>query len=467
MSFRTAGLPGSIKQVTLLAFIVLVMPIGWMLYQTNQVLDTQLQQSHEQARLALELNQQNYQLERLAEDIVRSVIQFQITQAEPIKARLSEQIDAFRNQLSVQRFLTEQTLFADTFEPLLNALEVQPDSEVSQALATHVSQLTQQSLDTMSEKLTRLQQQSASTRQTLWLQNALLILTTCALMLWLARVISRPITALEARIQAVGQRQPLPASSHYSPLEIQALNAQIEWLDAHLHALEESKVQFLRHISHELKTPLTTLREGADLLADEVPGALTMQQRHVVGLLQKSGLNLQQLIEQLLDYNKLQQPYEPMAQTVNPQQCLQTALAPLQLLIQEKDLTVNVSSSSHTVQLDGDMLQRIINNLVSNAVYYSDPCGMIEIRCHQTRQQLTVEVSNTGTPIAEADVKHIFEPFYQGQRKRGGPLKGSGIGLSIAREASHALGGSLILKHNEAGQICFSATVPVHEANEL
>lgn len=466
MLIRTVGLPGSIKQVTMLAFIVLVIPIGWMLYQTNQVLDAQLQQNHEQARLTLELNQQNYQLERLAEDIVRSVIQFQITEAEPIKERLLEQIGAFRNQLSVQRFLTEQALPTDTFEEMLLALETQPDSEMSQALAAKVSQLTQLSLDGMSDKLTHLQHQSASTRQTLWLQNALLILTTFALMLWLAGVIARPITALEARIQAVGKRQPLPSSSHYNPKEIQSLNTQIEWLDNHLHALEESKVQFLRHISHELKTPLTTLREGADLLADEVPGPLTTSQHHVVTLLQKSGLSLQQLIEQLLDYNRLQQPYEPIVQCVELEQCLHTALAPLQLLIQEKNLTISVSSSSHPVQLDGDMLQRIINNLVSNAVYYSDTSGMIEIRCHQTPQQLTVDVSNSGTAITEADAKHIFEPFYQGQRKRGGPLKGSGIGLSIAREASHALDGSLVLKHNEDGQICFRLTVPVHETHE-
>jgi two-component system sensor histidine kinase GlrK len=79
---------------------------------------------------------------------------------------------------------------------------------------------------------------------------------------------------------------------------------RIIWLSERLSWLESQRHQFLRHISHELKTPLASMREGTELLADQVVGPLTVEQEEVVAILDDSSRNLQKLIEQLLDYNR-------------------------------------------------------------------------------------------------------------------------------------------------------------------
>ncbi len=84
------------------------------------------------------------------------------------------------------------------------------------------------------------------------------------------------------------------------------MGKRIIWLSERLAWLESQRHQFLRHLSHELKTPLASMREGTELLADRVAGPLTPEQQEIVEILDSSSRNLQKLIEQLLDYNRKQ-----------------------------------------------------------------------------------------------------------------------------------------------------------------
>ena len=88
------------------------------------------------------------------------------------------------------------------------------------------------------------------------------------------------------------------------PRELRSVGKRIIWLSERLAWLESQRHQFLRHLSHELKTPLASMREGTELLADRVAGPLTTEQQEIVEILDNSSRNLQKLIEQLLDYNR-------------------------------------------------------------------------------------------------------------------------------------------------------------------
>jgi two-component system sensor histidine kinase GlrK len=90
------------------------------------------------------------------------------------------------------------------------------------------------------------------------------------------------------------------------PRELRSVGKRIIWLSERLAWLESQRHQFLRHLSHELKTPLASMREGTELLADRVAGPLTPEQQEIVEILDNSSRNLQKLIEQLLDYNRKQ-----------------------------------------------------------------------------------------------------------------------------------------------------------------
>lgn len=126
----------------------------------------------------------------------------------------------------------------------------------------------------------------------------LLFLFSLALVFLFTRMIIGPVKRVENMINRLGEGQALAADTPFSgPREIQSLAQRIIWLNERLAWLESQRHEFLRHISHELKTPLASLREGAELLADEVAGPLSADQKDVVAILDSSSRHLQQLIE--------------------------------------------------------------------------------------------------------------------------------------------------------------------------
>ncbi|QEQ97274.1 sensor histidine kinase [Neptunomonas concharum] len=453
--------PNSLRHLVFIAFTLIITPIGFMLYKTSIVLEQQLQQSYNQTQTALELNQQNNTLERLAEDIVRSASQYRIVKQEAIATRLLEQVEAYQNQLAVQMFISEQNTQKAKLISIISQLRETPLSEEINTLPMLTRELAETSHQKMIGELQSLQKQAGETRQALWLQTALLVMTTLGLMLFFSSVITRPIAELIRRIKSIGRREQLTYQTLRGPGEIVELDKQLLWLDNHLSELEQHKGLFIQHISHELKTPLTTLREGADLLAEEVPGPLNDRQHHVVGLLQSSSINLQKLIEQLLDYNRLQQPNVLKPQRVDLKKLISEAIGPLQLVISEKEINLKLPDKYPVIEQDIDMLKRVINNLISNAIYYTDKSGFITVATQSQGRSLIVDVENSGTPISAEDAERIFEPFYQGGKKRQGPLKGTGIGLSIAHEATKAMHGKLTLLTNKEGHIVFRLTLPL------
>lgn len=453
--------PRSLRQLVFIAFFLIISPIGFMLYKTSNVLENQLRQSYLQTQMALELSQQNNRLERLAEDIVRSATQFRIVKLPNIKERLNEQIENFNNQLAIQMFLTEQSQHKQSFDTLFLAIQTDPLNESINTLPQLTRTQAEASYHKMETELSDLQEQARLTRQALWLQTGLLVLATLILMLFFSSAITKPIAELITRIQAIGRREDLPVAPIRGPMEIVTLNNKILWLNQHLLQLEQLKREFIQHISHELKTPLTTLREGADLLAEEVPGKLNKQQQHVVSLIQRSSINLQTLIEQLLDYNRLQQSHPLQLQRVDIKKAIMEAVTPLQLLISEKSIQVTLPNTSRIIDSDSAMLHRILGNLVSNAIHYSDKRGHVIIDFHVTEKHLIIDVENNGLAIPIEETEKIFEPFYQGKKRRSGPLKGTGIGLSIAMEASKAMHGKLTLHTNTDDKIVFRLCLPL------
>src|SRR4030095_12830444 len=120
----------------------------------------------------------------------------------------------------------------------------------------------------------------------------------------LTRYISRPIAELDAAIRQLGGADFSRRITVRGPEDLQSLGERLDWLRRRLVELEAQKNRFLRHLSHELKTPLTALREGTELLHDEMGGPLSSQQRKVVGIMKDNSIKLQRLIEELLDYQR-------------------------------------------------------------------------------------------------------------------------------------------------------------------
>ena len=265
--------------------------------------------------------------------------------------------------------------------------------------------------------------------------------------LWL----SRPLARIEAAIGRLGENRLDQVIEVRGPADLRRLARQLDWLRLRLSELEADKARFLRHISHELKTPLAAMREGVALLEEEVAGELSDNQREIAGILRHNTMALQRQIEDLLRYNAA-------AFDARRLNCVPTALRGLlhqvideqRLQSRARDLLVEISGQQNA-RVDPDKLRVALANLLSNAVRFSPEGGLIRFVLAQAAGAVTIDCIDQGPGVAPADAAHIFEPFYQGARQPSGARRGSGIGLSIVHEYIQAHGGSLQLLPAEAG----------------
>ncbi|WP_324779737.1 HAMP domain-containing sensor histidine kinase [Thiobacillus sedimenti] len=300
-----------------------------------------------------------------------------------------------------------------------------------------------------------------ATRRRLILLALALIPLTLLLAAVFSWMINRPVKQLKRSIQQLGKADlsPLPAIS--GPQDIVELGREIDWLRQRLQALEEQKLRFLRHVSHELKTPLASLREGVALLGDELAGTLNARQRSIVGIMDSGSRELQKRIEDLIRYGGMVRdatlpPATPQA--LDP--VLDAVLARQRLALDAHHVRVEREFGTPTVHADRAQLETVLDNLLSNAVKFSPEGGRILVRSEPAPGAVVVWVCDEGPGIPEAERSRIFEPFVQGARQPASVVKGSGLGLSIVRESLIAAGGSVEVADLPPWSTCFRLTWP-------
>src|SRR4051812_27014774 len=281
-----------------------------------------------------------------------------------------------------------------------------------------------------------------------------------AIALGLARYIARPIGELDRSIRRLGSGDFQQASSVRGPEDLQTLGERLDWLRRRLVELEEEKNRFLRHLSHELKTPLTALREGAELLNDQVAGPLAPPQRQVVAIMRDNGIKLQHLIEDLLDY---QRALHAAASLVPRQVAFDSlgrhALRPHDLVMQSKAQSLTIEIDKLTIEVDGEKLFSIVDNLVGNAVKFTPPGGRIAVSARANGGDAVIDVIDSGPGVPAEEREAIFDSFFRGRAKASGRIEGTGLGLAIAREFAEAHGGRIDVLASSKGAH-FRVTLP-------
>ncbi|MGE5524157.1 MAG: ATP-binding protein [Rhodospirillaceae bacterium] len=278
---------------------------------------------------------------------------------------------------------------------------------------------------------------------TLW-QLLALIPVVVFLMIGFTIVIARPIRQIDAAIRQLGGgdfNAPVEVSG---PEDLQYLGERLEWMRRRLQELEQQKNRFLRHMSHELKTPLTALREGAELLSEEVVGKLTPEQREIAEIVRHNSIELQKLIEDLLSYGASQfhKPSLEM-QDVNIRHVIHRVLDDQKLAMRAKNLKTEVVAPDIVLAADFEKLRVMLDNLLSNAIKFSPHGGVVRVSARRQADRLELEVSDEGPGIAPEDRVRVFEPFYRGQHAADTLVKGTGIGLSVVREYAQMHGGTV------------------------
>jgi two-component system sensor histidine kinase GlrK len=296
-----------------------------------------------------------------------------------------------------------------------------------------------------------------------------LIATALALAaaLALTRLIARPIAELDSAIRQLGGAdfaRPIRVSG---PADLQSLGERLDWLRLRLTELEAQKNRFLRHLSHDLKTPLAALREGTELLNDQVAGPLAPPQRQVVAILRDNSVKLQRLIEDLLDYQRaLHAASGLQVGSIALEGLLRQSVRSQQLAAQGKALRVELDTVAFTVWADAAKLRSVIDNLIGNAIKFTPAGGEVRVRARQTGATATIDVLDSGPGVPPEEREAIFEAFFRGRAGAFGRAEGTGLGLAIAREFTEAHGGRIeVVPGGQGGH--FRVTLPLRPAEPL
>lgn len=346
------------------------------------------------------------------------------------------------------------------------------DTEASQAAVMQFAGLGQsarlflaESNRLVTSQVETMRRMAARAQQLLFWQALALIPLSAAMAGIFFVLIAGPVRQLDRAIHRLGRGEFEEPIRIMGPRDLEELGDRLDWLRDRLRSLEEQKTRFLQHVSHELKTPLTTVREGAELLAGKVLGPLNDQQIEAAKILQQSSLRLQRLIEDLLAFSRLS---EVRGVTLSKERLrldslIESVVEDHRLALRRKGLTERLQLEVITVYADEGKLRTAIDNLISNAVKYSPLHGTIRVILHANEQALELDVFDSGPGVSFEDREHIFDLFYQGKNQPAGPVKGTGLGLGIARECVLAHDGDITIIDDGKGHFRLSLPIALRE----
>jgi len=249
------------------------------------------------------------------------------------------------------------------------------------------------------------------------------------------------------------------------PEMYQSVEADIKKLQKKYHKLDDLRNAMLRHAAHELKTPLASVNEVCALLGEEVVGRLSPEQREVVMLLSASAKRLNILVERLLDYNTLLQQISPQYEQVNLALVVEECLRDNRLALDQGGIHPIVELTQITAFSDSELIRRMLDNLVSNALAHGTNQNPIYIKIYELKGKVAIEVANNGPALSQESVANLFQPFSRGNTQRNDKVIGAGLGLSIVDECARLLNGNVSLVDVDYADVCFRVVLPLQGVN--
>jgi PAS domain S-box-containing protein len=234
--------------------------------------------------------------------------------------------------------------------------------------------------------------------------------------------------------------------------------------DARDHAERASlaKSQFLATMSHELRTPLNAIGGYVDLLELGIRGRLTEDQLADLERIKVNQRTLLRLVNDVLDFAKLESGrFQFTLAPLRVDELLCTLESFVSPLLRKKGLGYRFEECGPdaVAYADGDKVQQIMLNLLSNALKFTDE-GRIEVRCVSLADVLEVEVTDTGRGIPPELHETIFEPFVQGEQQLTRTASGTGLGLAISRELARGMGGDVLVRSRPGRGSTFTLVLP-------
>lgn len=230
------------------------------------------------------------------------------------------------------------------------------------------------------------------------------------------------------------------------------------------HKLDNIRKEFVANVSHELKTPITTIKSYTETLIDsELDRDLSEK---FLGVIDSECDRMARLVRDLLQLSNLDYKKTKWEKKdVVLEEAIKDSIVKLDLSFKEKNQKVNLNLEEDLpkITVDKDGIEQVILNLLSNANKYTEVNGEIDVSCYMEDKKVIITIKDNGIGISEEDQKRIFERFYRVEKGRSRELGGTGLGLSIAKEIVEAHNGSLSLcsRLNEGTEISIELPISI------
>jgi PAS domain S-box-containing protein len=279
-----------------------------------------------------------------------------------------------------------------------------------------------------------------------------------------------PVVDGDGRVYAVGaiyaditKQKQIESDLRTTRAELQNQASRLEQANAELKELDHTKNEFVASVSHELRTPLASIRGYTEMLADGDVGQLNPAELRIVGIIDRNSQRLLALIDDLLtlfrmDRGAFRLNMRPtrIADVVS---CVESTVRP-SARAAGVDLDVDVTPDLPSLTADPDQLERVLLNLLGNAIKFSPDGGTVTLVAHAGLNEVIVDVIDHGIGVSEADQLHLFQRFNRGGTAQEHTIPGTGLGLAISKDIVQRHGGQIRLRSKVGKGTTVSFTIP-------
>lgn len=248
--------------------------------------------------------------------------------------------------------------------------------------------------------------------------------------------------------------------------ELQDLARSLNQMAESLSVLDESRKSFVANVSHELKTPMTTIGGFIDGILDgTIPHD---QEKHYLQIVSKEVKRLARLVVTMLTLSKIEAGEEELhLSETDVQTLLFNALLSFETQIDEAGYQIEGLADLPPIKVmaDPDLLFQVCYNLFDNAVKFTNPGGIIRVTAENKSDRVIIHIANTGDGLSEKEQKRIFERFYKVDKSRSEHVKGVGLGLNLAQNIVRLHNGDIYVESEADGFTTFTFWIPKQQKN--
>lgn len=256
----------------------------------------------------------------------------------------------------------------------------------------------------------------------------------------MSRQISKPLASVARAAELLAKGDYSVTLPHSGPKEVRAVAEAFNAMTREVRNTQQSQRDFLANVSHDLKTPLTSIQGYSQAIMD---GAVR-EPAVAAEVIYSEADRLTRMVSELTDLARLQAGQVALhLDRIDLSSLVEALSQRLDVVAQKKKVQLNVNTPGHLIiAADGDRLAQVITNLISNAINFTPEGGRIDVRLRGLDNGVEIAVRDSGIGIPAAELSRVFERFYQVDKARG-PRRGTGLGLAIAKEIVTAHGGRI------------------------